>query len=261
MATYDKDTLGNRMKTAEQVFSATLPKQLPIIIRVDGKAFHTYTRGMEKPFDGRMTTLMANTAQHLCKEISGARMAYTQSDEISILVYPWLQDNSQPWFDGKVNKIVSSSAAIASVYFTLNSGIVTDGVILKPGLFDSRCFVLPTREEVVNYFIWRQSDCKRNAIQGFARSVFGQKKIHGLPNKTLLAKLMSEKNIDFEKAVSVQHRLGTCVSGDVIDTSMPEFMKDREYIWREYVEPAIVLAAQKRESNLQERDDDKHGDI
>lgn len=92
------------MKGYEVASRTTLPGRLPVIIRVDGKAFHTYTRGCKRPFDDRLSDVMVSTATKLCDEIQGAQLAYTQSDEISVLVHGYKKFKSQTWFDNQVQK-------------------------------------------------------------------------------------------------------------------------------------------------------------
>jgi tRNA(His) guanylyltransferase len=164
------DTLGDRMKRYENQYRNTLMHRMPAIIRVDGKAFHTFTRNMDKPFDINMVCCMQATAKSLVKNIQNARLAYVQSDEISILLVDYNTYTSQQWFDGNINKIVSISAAMASTSFSLSIG--------RTALFDSRVFSI-TENEVNNYFIWRQQDAVRNSIQSTAQSIFSPKELHG----------------------------------------------------------------------------------
>ena len=147
--------LGDRMKLYENSFKVRFPDRLPVILRLDGKAFHTITKKCEKPFDMKVIEIFNLLSSYLVENIQGAVFAYTQSDEISILLYPWKKQESQAWFDNEMNKINSISAAMASAIGTQlwcdNFSISS----LFPVLFDARSFVLP-ESEVVNYFIWRQ---------------------------------------------------------------------------------------------------------
>ncbi len=148
-----KDSLGDRMKEKyEHVFRTQLPGRMSVIIRVDGKAFHTYTRGLEKPFDEKFIHMMNKTAIYLCQNIQGAVMAFVQSDEISVLVINYQKFETSPWFNNEVQKMSSVAAGMASAYFTQNVSTYFDKNI--PAVFDGRCFILP-KEEVCNYFIWR----------------------------------------------------------------------------------------------------------
>ena len=157
-----KNHLGNRMKeNYENTYRIKLTRRTPVIIRVDGKAFHTLTRKCKKPFDGDFYDSMYTAMYNLCMEIQGAKCAYMQSDEISVLVTDFDRLDTQAWFDYNLQKIVSISASIASTVFSLN---FRDGQYL--GLFDSRAFNIP-KSEVKNYFIWRQKDWERNSTSTY----------------------------------------------------------------------------------------------
>ena len=164
------DDLGNRMKdNYENRFRYQLTRRIPVIIRVDGKAFHTLTQGCE-PFDKRLTDTMTATALHLCEEIQGVKCAYKQSDEISLLLTDYDLITTQAWFDYNLQKVVSISASMAAVKFTELWG--------KHALFDSRAFNIPV-DEVANYFIWRQKDWLRNSVAMLAQSHFSSNQLHG----------------------------------------------------------------------------------
>jgi len=164
------DSLGDRMKNNyENRFRYQLIRRMPVIIRLDGKSFHTLTHKCEKPFDGNLSKCMEYTATKLCEEIQGAKCAYTQSDEISILVTDYDLITTQAWFDYNLQKVVSISASIASTLFTEIFG--------QTGLFDSRAFNIPI-DEVCNYFIWRQKDWIRNSVAGLAQAHFSPNQLH-----------------------------------------------------------------------------------
>jgi len=168
-----KDDLGNRMKDFYESRTKTLlPRRTYSIIRIDGKAFHTYTRGLERPFDDLLMKDMDRTACYLCENIQGAKLAFVQSDEISILVTDFDKLTTSAWFDGNVQKMVSVSASLATAKFNA----------LRPNkiaIFDSRVFTIPSVIEVENYFIWRQQDTVRNSISSLAQSLFSSKQLHG----------------------------------------------------------------------------------
>lgn len=188
-----KDLLGDRMKkNYENRTRIQLPRRTYTIIRVDGKAFHTYTKGCEKPFDNELIEDMNNTAIHLCKNIQGAKFAYVQSDEISILVTDFEQIETDAWFDGNIQKIVSVSASLAASKFNLlrlkrkfKTTVATADAILESfnlADFDARTFTIPMPTEVENYFIWRQQDCVRNSISSVAQFLCGSKALEGKNN-------------------------------------------------------------------------------
>jgi tRNA(His) 5'-end guanylyltransferase len=176
-----KDALGDRMKgfyeTRTQLF---LPRRTFTMIRLDGKAFHTYTKGFKRPYDLSLMRVMDQTAIKLCESIQGAKMAFVQSDEISILMTDFDSEQTDAWFDGNIQKITSISASIATAAF--NNGMYLDEEILanmdKVAYFDSRVFTLPTAQEAVNCFIWRQQDATKNSVSMAAQSMFSTKELH-----------------------------------------------------------------------------------
>lgn len=194
-----KDDLGERMKEYYERRTQThLLRRSYTLIRLDGKAFHTYTRGFERPFDLKLMRIMDQTATKLCELIQGAKMAFVQSDEISILLTDFDTEQTDAWFDGNVQKITSVSASIATAAF--NNGMYLDEEIMasmeKVAYFDSRVFTLPNLNEVTNYFIWRQQDATRNSIQMGAQSVYSQKQLDK-KNTSDLQELMFQKGINW----------------------------------------------------------------
>ena len=226
--------LGDRMKGYENAHRVMLPSRFPIIIRLDGRAFHTFTRQVrfEKPFSQSFMDGMAWTAENLCKEIMGAKFAYIQSDEISILLTNDDTIETQPWFGNSLQKMVSVSASIATVQF--NNYVrralpFTFGAI--PATFDSRAFVIPA-DEVVNYFIWRQMDAERNSLNGLCQSQFSHKSLQGLRREQLHDKL-HEKGINWNDLPTQQKRGVTVILREgtwEIDREPPIFTEDRDYI-------------------------------
>jgi tRNA(His) 5'-end guanylyltransferase len=163
----DKTTLGDRMKlNYEKRYEYKLLRRTPVIIRLDGRSFHSIK--CEKPFDNYLSDCIEGTARYLCKNIQGAKCAYTQSDEISILLIDYDTISTQAWFDYDLQKIVSISASMASVHFA--------ALYEREIQFDSRAFNIP-KEEVANYFIWRQKDWIRNSVQMLAQANFSHKQL------------------------------------------------------------------------------------
>lgn len=191
------DELGDRMKQYENVSDYYLPERIPIILRLDGRSFHTITKvgGFHKPFDIDLHKSFIEIASSLLNEIQGSRFAYSQSDEISILIY---QKNvlSQPWFGNRLSKMVSVSASTASSIFNMKFPNRFKSIIPT---FDARAFAIPAME-VENYFIWRQQDAIRNSIFSWARCFFSQKELHGkstVEMKEMLNDVSKWETIDF----------------------------------------------------------------
>lgn len=206
----DTDDFGNRMKAYEAVETdRKLDPMLPIYARIDGRAFSTFTRGMERPFDGRMTDAMVETTKHLL-HASHARMGYTQSDEISLV---WLADKpeSDVLFSGKVQKMVSVLASMAAAKFAT---VIPDEWRVRLPHFDARVFQLPSREEAANAFLWRAMDARKNAISMVAQSRFSHKALHGKDQGMMLA-MLAEAGVDFE-TIPACYRRGSFVRREVV---------------------------------------------
>lgn len=198
------DALGDRMKNNyEKPFNTVLPWRMPVIIRVDGRAFHSYTSGMETPFDQRFMDCMDRAMENLCKKIQTTVFGYVQSDEISLLLHPYKKLVSEPFFRNEVQKLCSISASIASVTVSME--------YQKPCEFDSRCFILP-EAEVANYFIWRQKDWYRNAVFMCGRKLFSHKELDGLSTNEVYTKL---KGTEYD----LDGRLGREKAGNMWDFS------------------------------------------
>jgi tRNA(His) 5'-end guanylyltransferase len=187
-----KDDFGMRMKSFEAPAQGVLQPRTPAIIRVDGKAFHTYTKEMDRPYDYYLHMSMRETMKLLCENIQNTVFAYTQSDEISILLNDWKKFNTSQWFDGKIQKIVSVAASMATGFFNEEMAQETN----KMAFFDARVFNLP-KEEVTNYFIWRCRDWHRNSVNMLARSYYSHKELHGLNSSQVQDKLFTEKGVNW----------------------------------------------------------------
>ena len=214
------------MKAYEQPWRSVLPRRLPVIIRVDGRAFHTFTRGCEKPFDARLGDTMVSAARDLCDDIQGAQFAYTQSDEISVLVHSYKRFESQAWFDNQVQKMCSVSASIAAARLTLEYG--------KAATFDARVFVLP-EDDVCNYFVWRQQDAVRNSVNALAQSLYSHKDLFGV-SQSQAQELCFAKGQNWNDLPTRWKRgvgLYRTTGGTWLPSyEIPTFSQEREYIER-----------------------------
>lgn len=180
------DSLGDRMKEFyENRTKNYIPRKTYGIIRVDGKAFHTLTKGLIRPFDSGFITIMDETAKYMCENVQGAKFGYVQSDEISILFTDIDEIGTDMWFDGNIQKICSVSASLATLMFN-NMSKYYPPLSNKVGLFDSRVFTISLIDEVVNYFIWRQNDASRNSVNSVAQSLYSAKQLNGKCIKEML---------------------------------------------------------------------------
>lgn len=277
----DNTILSTRMKEFYEARARSyLTRRSPVIIRIDGAHFHTFCHSLRKPYDPTFIKAMQLTCKNLCENIQGCKIGYVESDEISLLITDYDSLQTAAWFDYQIQKICSVAASMATMYFNRNfaklveefyeenvadnwreddderyyNNVLTKKVELG-GYFDARCFNIP-KEEITNYFIWRQNDASRNSIQGLAQANFSQKQIQGLNNSQLQDKLMLEKNINWNDCKTVEKR-GSCVihvfdkkinrSRWEIDENIPVFTQDKEYI--EHIVRAIGTEDTKGQVN------------
>lgn len=223
------DSLGDRMKLYEDAYRLSFPPRLPVILRLDGRAFHS--KPFNKPFDYRHIGKMCHVMRVLMEDIQGAVLGYTQSDEISLLLWPWNRYGSQAWFAGNLQKVVSNAAAIVSVSYSV------DNHNRQYSYFDARAFVLP-KEEVVNYFIWRQKDWVRNSVNMLAMSCFSHKELEGKGTEER-KRMLIEKGRPWDE-LSDSTRLGETLISTLdgsLDRRLMEFGEEREVVERLMPEP------------------------
>ncbi len=231
------DELGTRMKEFyENRTRYYLPRRSNIIIRIDGKAFHTYTKGLKRPFDEGLIEDMDNTAAFLCKEVQGAKFAYVQSDEISIYISDKDTIDTQAWFDYNIQKMASVSASLATSKFNQLRCKRLQDFEYKAAQFDSRVFQIPEAIEVENYFIWRQQDCTRNSIQSVAQSLYSQKELHG-KGSNILQELIFKKGINWndydpklKRGRFIQKKENDLGRSKWVTTECPVFTQEREFL-------------------------------
>lgn len=185
-----KDLFGDRMKQYESINNTYLIPKLYTVIRLDGKAFSTYTKQFKKPFDNDLIKLMDETAIYLCSNIQGAKFAFVQSDEISIYISDNDSLEQQMWYKGNIQKIVSVSASMAAakfnhLMFIRKLAFNQDIFKIKLAEFDSRVFQVPNKEELVNVFLWRQQDCIRNSISSVAQNRFSPNELNKKSTKDM----------------------------------------------------------------------------
>lgn len=199
------------MKQYGAVTHFVLPRRTYTIIRVDGRAFHALLRRCERPYDEAFSTVMNATALRLCQDISGTRLAYKQSDEISLIVTDFQDVHTEPWMGGVLQKMCSLAASIATKEF--NRVVLMNGLQTLRGLaeFDARVFTIPTQVEVANYLIWRQRDCVRNSIMMAARACFPHALLQGKSTDEMQEMLFREKGINWSGYPDMQKRGSTCI--------------------------------------------------
>lgn len=238
-------SLGDRMKYYEKTNSPQLISRCPVILRCDGRSWHTFCRQFNKPYDLDLINLLNEAAIALCEEIQGAKLAFIQSDEISILITDYDTLYQSPWFGYKGYKMTSISAAQVSVRFyrrfiyhlIKQVGTNLEGALeiladdSKETMFDSRVYNLP-EDEVCNYFIWRQQDWTRNSIQMLSRSLYSQKQLQN-KNTKQLQEMCFQKGHNWNDLPTFIKR-GRCIvykdSKWQVDNEIPIFTQDRAYI-------------------------------
>ncbi|WP_234795513.1 tRNA(His) guanylyltransferase Thg1 family protein [Mycobacteroides saopaulense] len=176
------DSLGDRIKRYEGVYTHRLTPRSPLVIRVDGRAFHTYTKKLQRPFDPHLMSTMIRATVETSRQMQGFKLAYTQSDEATFLLTDYDDLGTQGWFGYELNKVVSLSASIFTAEFNAASHYLRDW--LGFATFDARAFTVPI-EDVPNVFVWRQRDWERNSLQMLSRSHFSHTQLHGKGRRDL----------------------------------------------------------------------------
>ena len=244
------DDLGKRMKGYEQIPKISLMKRTPVAIRIDGKAFHTFTRGMKKPFDDVLISSMQETTKYLCENIQGCVFGYTQSDEITLILTDYETFETSAWFDNEVQKLCSISASMATMKFNqiFSSNVYNYRIAYaqdcdyfdtlykaksKGAMFDARCFNIP-KEEVTNLIYWRQLDATRNSIQMVGQANFSQKELQGKSCNDIQDMLFQLKGINWNGFLTYYKRGTACIKDGnrwILDYDMPILKGEgREYL-------------------------------
>lgn len=226
-----KDSLGDRMKRYEGVSRNFLTRRVPVIIRLDGKAFHTFTRGMRKPFDRILMNAMQDTMKYLCENIQGCVFGYTQSDEITLVLTDYTTIKTDAWFGYNVQKMTSIAASMATLAFnsffidsanaacqyydtesSVEAALEFDYSVYErrfgQALFDARAFSIPV-DEVCNCLIWRQQDATRNSIEAVGQANFSHKELQGKNCNDVQEMLWSKCKINWND-FPVDCKRGSC---------------------------------------------------
>lgn len=236
-----RNDLEMRMKKYENVTKTRLYIRTPVAIRIDGRAFHTFTKGFTKPFDEILIYTMQHTMKYLCENIQNCVLGYTQSDEITLILIDYQTFNTQPWFDNKIQKIASVSASMATFIFNKIFNEKTKSLLdllylmkekeqlseedmqymeaLKRALekgatFDSRCFNIP-KEEVANLLYWRQLDAIRNSIESCGQYYYSPKELLGVTCLEIKEKLKKDFAISWDDLPITQQRGSCCVRNKI----------------------------------------------
>lgn len=256
------NSLTERMKEYEAVTRIYLPEKEPMIVRVDGAHFHTFLKNFRKPFDHLFAKSMNNTMWELCRIIPGCVLGYTQSDEITFVVLNDLNEDSQTWFGGNVAKIVSTTAALATLKFNqvlmeyatiyqdeysafedipeISQADIYCEAVAAGATFDARVFNVP-KEEITNVVYWRQADAIRNSVNMMGFAYFSPKEMHG-KNTDEVKEMLREIGHDWDE-IPLRFQRGSCCirkpnpgekrSHWTVDEEIPVFLGEgREYVER-----------------------------
>ena len=244
------DDLGTRMKEFyENIPKTKLMRRCPVAMRIDGKAFHTFTAKLKKPFDYVLVKSMQDTMKALCENIQGCVLGYTQSDEITLILVDYQTFSTSAWFDNEVQKMCSIGASIATLYFnkaftkyTLDEYESGDKeyyntlakCIERGAMFDCRVFNIP-KEEVCNLVYWRQLDASKNSVQMVARSLFSHKQLFGKSTSAMQDMMMEQYNVNWNDYPTELKRGSACIRDAegkwIIDHEMPILKGEgREYV-------------------------------
>ena len=269
------DELGQRMKSYyENVYRFGLTRRMPVAIRIDGKAFHTFTKGFQKPFDPVLMAAMQETMKYLCENIQGCKLGYTQSDEITLILTDYDTLTTDAWFSYELQKMCSIAASMATMAFNkffernafewkdtvfavsylghLNNEISPEDLALletymkaidKGAMFDARVFNIP-KEEVTNLVYWRQLDAARNSVQMVGQANFSHNELQNKTCNMIQEMLMTEKEINWNDFPTHLKRGSCCVktpSGWHIDKEIPMFRGEG----REYIDSLIYIEGDK----------------
>ena len=223
----DTSDLANRMKEYEKRNQYYLQKRTPVAIRVDGRSFHTFTKGFKRPFDDILMKSMQETAKYMCENMGNAKFAYVQSDEITIILTDYDTLETDCWFNYRTDKLCSISASMATMAFNkffynmameeTAGGEFTEGIAgihlnaaEKGAMFDARCFNIP-KEEVTNLIYWRQLDATRNSIQMVGQANFSHKELQNKTCNMIQDMLHEQKEINWNDLPIYQKRGSCCI--------------------------------------------------
>lgn len=266
----DTSDFAIRMKEYEKRNRYYLQKRIPVMIRIDGRSFHTFTKGFQKPFDDILIKSMQETMKYMCENIQGCVFGYTQSDEITLVLIDYQKLNTSSWFEYRIDKLCSISASMATVafnkffeeevkkqdelnkieyfesavsYIEYQDRMITYwGAVRKGAMFDSRCFNVP-KEEVTNFVYWRQLDATRNSIQMVGQANFSHKQLQGKSCNMIQDMLFTEKGINWNDLPVVKKRGSACIKDSeghwFIDKNMPILKTTDEVDYRNYVDKLI----------------------
>ena len=260
------DDLGTRMKEYERRNQYWLQRRTPVIIRVDGKAFHSFTRGFQKPFDEVFGNAMVRTMEYMCQNIQNAIFGYVESDEITIVLVDYAKLDTDSWFGYRTDKLCSIAASMATMAFNKyfaeevekwffdnidfpsifaeseikpedeKLSITYQNALIKGAMFDARCFNIP-KEEVCNCIYWRQLDAARNSVQMVGQANFSHNELQGCSCNVIQDMLHEQRGINWND-YETRWKRGVAWTKEIgVDWDMPILKGDD----RKYVDDLIFI--------------------
>lgn len=273
----DNSDLAKRMKEYESVSKTKLIRRMPVIIRIDGRAFHTFTKGFQRPFDEILIKSMQDTMKYLCENIQNCVLGYHQSDEITLLLVDYKELDTSPWFDNEVQKICSITASMTTMAFNkffqrnVEENIleykcsltpqcvemqqkaekyhrILREAVYKRAMFDTRCFNVP-KDDVTNNFYWRQLDATRNSIQMVGQAHFSHRELQNKNCNEIQDMLFTKKGINWNDFATPLKRGSCCIKETykhnddtlrthwIIDKEIPVFKGEK----RDYIDKLVYV--------------------
>ena len=195
--------LGDRIKRYEAATRYLATQRMPLIVRVDGRAFHTFTKGMGQPFDRKLMGAMVEAAKAVAQDMQGFKAAYVQSDEVTFCLTDYDELETQGWFDYNLSKVISISAAMMSV------NLIKELDCDELPVFDSRAFNVPL-DDVINVFLWRAKDWERNSLQMYSRAFYSHKELIG-KKRPDMHEMLYQKGKNWATDLTMQEKNGTFI--------------------------------------------------
>lgn len=264
-----KDTLGDRIKGYESIYEHYFLPKIPIIVRIDGKAFHTQVKkwNCEKPFDQTLINCMFATAKDVAANIQGCKALYTQSDEVTFVLTDDDNIETQQWFGGRQNKIESVTASMMTAVFNSRwinakriAGEVIDINILGiPAVFDARAFQCP-KDDVANVFLWRVKDWERNSLNMYCEQFFSHKELDG-QGRADRHEMLHKIGHNWATECTDQQKNGSWWSCDKVDNfNLTNYQEIDDYIFRDGI-AYVISKRMERDNSLGKFIDKRFGEI
>jgi tRNA(His) 5'-end guanylyltransferase len=222
--------IGVRFKTNYEAPACYhLTRRTPVVVRVDGRAFHTFTRkNFKRPFDGKFIDAMVGAAMYVASQMQGFKLGYVQSDEASFLLTDYDNFQTEPWFGYRKSKVETVCASLMTAGFARCMRLCD---VPDLATFDARAFNIP-ESEVVNYFLWRARDWQRNSVQMYARAHFSHQLLQKCSHADI-HEMLHSKGLNWATDLMGDERNGTYLVGLTERTDILPTYIAIETLWNE----------------------------